>query len=259
MQPENFGILILGHGSPEASDKQEFLQLLSLVRKRLERTETAVAAIEAGFLEFGSPTIPEALAALVDRGVRRVAAVPVFLAAAGHTTRDLPPALSEAARSFPHVQIELKPHVGSHENLAVLSALRCRQALEGLPAVGASETLLLLAAHGSPEPEAFSEWEKIARKREKYTPEIRVETCFAVLGRPQIADILPPLLVQPFRRIIVQLHFLLRSRLYKTVCESIEPFRKKYPRPEWIVAQPLGIHPLLAEAVVDLAMNVGED
>ncbi|MBN2581277.1 MAG: hypothetical protein JXB10_20015 [Pirellulales bacterium] len=250
----HFGMLILGHGTPEPRGQEEFLELLPLVRQ-----QAGAAALEAGFLEFASPTVAEALAALAAAGARRIAAVPVFLAAAGHVARDIPPALSAAARSRPRVQIELKPHVGSHRNVAALSALRYHEALEGLPEVPAAETLLLLAAHGSPEPEAFSTWSNFAEDRAKSVPGLCVEPCFAVLGRPQLADVLPPLLKKSFRRIVVQPHLLLHGRLYDNVCHAVEPYRNEYPDKEWIVTQPLGIHPLLAEAVVDLAMNEGRE
>ena len=46
--------------------------------------------VELAFLEFMSPTLPEAIAALVQGGVCKVAVVPVFLAQGGHLKRDLP-------------------------------------------------------------------------------------------------------------------------------------------------------------------------
>jgi sirohydrochlorin cobaltochelatase len=248
MSPTDFGILMLGHGTPEPEGRAEFLNLLPLLRERLD-----ALPIEAGFLEFSRPTVAESAAALAAAGVRRIAAVPVFLAAAGHVLRDVPPALAAAVQNHPELHIELKSHVGTHENVAALSALRCRQALEGRPETPAAETLLLLAAHGSPGPEALAELEKFAEKRGKFTPALRVQPCFAVLGRPQIDDVLPPLLAQGFRRIVVQLHFLLHGRLCQSVRERIEPFRQASPGSEWIVTEPLGIHPLLAEAVADLA------
>jgi precorrin-8X/cobalt-precorrin-8 methylmutase len=253
MSPTDFGILIIGHGTPASDGQAEFLKLLPLVRQSLEHAAEGVP-LEAGFLEFASPTISEAVAALAAAGVRRIAAVPVFLAAAGHVSSDIPPALSEAARKHPGLRIDLKPHVGAHEKIAALSSLRYRQALEGRPEVADPETLLLLVAHGSPEAEAFAEWEKFAEKRGQFTPGIRVMPCFAMLGRPQIADLLPDVPARSFRRIVVQPHFLLHSRLYDSLRERIEPLRKVHPHPEWIVTEPLGIHPLLAEAVCDLAL-----
>ena len=118
--------------------------------------------VEGAFLEFAQPTIAEAVARLAGQGGAEIAAVPMFLSAVGHTMDDVPKAVAEAAGQYNEgsgfgvqgsesrvqgsgfrvqdsgvikkhakVKISIKPHVGSHQRVVELSALRYGQALEG--------------------------------------------------------------------------------------------------------------------------------
>ena len=71
--------------------------------------------VELAFLEFMTPTLPEAIAALARDGVRKVAVVPVFLAQGGHLKRDLPVLLDEARGAHPGCEITLATAAGEAE------------------------------------------------------------------------------------------------------------------------------------------------
>src|SRR5581483_6480096 len=71
-----------------------------------------------GYLEMSSPTIPEALYACVERGARRVIAVPYFLHTGMHMIRDIPRVLREEAQRYPDVEIVLGRHIGDHPHLS---------------------------------------------------------------------------------------------------------------------------------------------
>ncbi|MCC6124681.1 MAG: sirohydrochlorin chelatase [Pirellulales bacterium] len=247
---QHLGILILGHGTPSDQGTKAFLKLLHLVKEIAGETPVA-----AGFMEFASPTIAEGAAALLDCGVRRVVAVPVFLSAAGHTANDLPQGIAQAKKNYPHLKIELTPHVGGHPKVAELSALRYREAIAGRAEVPAEQTLVVLAAHGSPEPEAFEELENFARAREKLAPGIRIVPCFSQMGAPLLQDVLPALVEPTFRRIVVQPHFLLPGRMIEAIAHATAAVAGQHAEIEWIVAAPLGSHRLLAEAVLDLGRS----
>jgi sirohydrochlorin ferrochelatase len=150
------------------------------------------------------------------------------------------------------VKIIVKSHVGAHQRVVELSALRFRQSLEGHNEIPTDETLLIIAAHGSPEPEAIKELATFAARREKLTPVARVEPCFAVLGKPQLADVLKQSVLLSYKRIVVQPHLLLRGRYHDMISNQVETFRQEYPDIDWIVTEPLGPHRLLAQAAVEI-------
>jgi precorrin-8X/cobalt-precorrin-8 methylmutase len=245
------GILILGHGSPSAEGTRSFLEIVKLVESMAGDTPVA-----AGFMEFASPTIVEGAAALHRRGVDRIAAVPVFLSGVGHTANDIPPAVDAARETLKDSQIRLTRHVGSHLKVVELSALRYKEAIVGRSEIPAEETLAVIAAHGSPEPEAFEEFERFALARQKLTPVWQLVPCFSQMGAPLLKDVLPTLITPNIRRIVVQPHFLLKGRLIDTIAETTATVAKQHPEIDWIITEPLGCHRLLAEAVLELGTAI---
>lgn len=103
-------IVLFGHGArdPEWAGPMRRIRDTLLARPEAPRVELA-------FLEFMSPTLPEAIAALAQAGARKVAVVPVFLAQGGHLKRDLPVLLDEARAAHPGCEITLAPAAGEAE------------------------------------------------------------------------------------------------------------------------------------------------
>lgn len=108
------GILLFAHGARDPAWAQPF----EAVAHRL--TEQAAARghiVTLAFLEFMSPDILAAGAALAAQGCTEVAVVPLFLGAGGHVRKDLPRLLSELAEAHPGVQWRLSAAVGETDIL----------------------------------------------------------------------------------------------------------------------------------------------
>ena len=103
-------IVLFGHGArdPEWAGPMRRIRDTVLARPDAPKVELA-------FLEFMSPTLPEAIAALVQGGATKVAVVPVFLAQGGHLKRDLPVLLDEARAAHPGCAITLATAAGEAE------------------------------------------------------------------------------------------------------------------------------------------------
>lgn len=103
-------IVLFGHGArdPEWAGPMRRIRDAVLARPDAPKVELA-------FLEFMTPTLPEAIAALARDGVRRVAVVPVFLAQGGHLKRDLPLLLDAARAAHPDCEITLATAAGEAE------------------------------------------------------------------------------------------------------------------------------------------------
>jgi sirohydrochlorin cobaltochelatase len=287
------GVLLIAHGMREEQGRGAFSEIVDFVRQLLPGLP-----VEGAFLEFASPTLAEAISKLAGQGGNRLAAVPMFLSAFGHTRNDIPAAIGQAIKegsgfrvqdsgfssqwlvgsdqrlevrgqrsevrdmfsrdpqgSAPRLMkhgIALLPPVGAHRRVVELSALRYRQALEGKTKIPAEETLLVIAAHGSTEPGAIEELTDFAARRKKLTPIAEVIPCFAVLGKPQLSDVLSGPFKAPYNRIVVQPHLLLRGRFHDSICNLIKTHRQKHPNIDWIVTEPLGPDKLLAQAVAEI-------
>jgi sirohydrochlorin cobaltochelatase len=206
-------------------------------------------------MDFASPTIADGAAELHRRGVTQITAVPVFLSGVGHTANDIPPAVDAARTAVPYTTIFITRHVGSHPKIVELSALRYREAIAGRPEVLPEETLAVIVAHGSPEPEAYDELQKFAAARQQIVPVAKTVSCFSQLGAPLLIDMLPSVVEPNIRRIVVQPHFLLAGRFVDAIAATVAAAASQHPKIEWTVTAPLGCHRLLAEAVMELAVS----
>jgi len=115
-EPE--AVLLLAHGSRVEASNSEVEALARRLAERLApRTRVAHA-----FLELTTPSIPEAIDALVRDGARRIRLVPYFLSAGRHVADDIP-AIAERARArHPHVRISITDHFGARQEVVELLA-----------------------------------------------------------------------------------------------------------------------------------------
>ncbi len=72
-------LLIAGHGTRDEAGAQAFRDFVRELGRR--HPELPVAG---GFIELSPPPLGDAVTELVERGVRRFAAVPLMLVSAGH-------------------------------------------------------------------------------------------------------------------------------------------------------------------------------
>ena len=85
------------------------------------------ARVEVAFLEFMTPDLATACAALVAEGANRITVVPLFIAQGGHLKKELPLMLDELRAHYPAVVFELTPPVG--ESDSVVAAMACQAKL----------------------------------------------------------------------------------------------------------------------------------
>jgi precorrin-8X/cobalt-precorrin-8 methylmutase len=103
-QGQRTGILIVSHGSPRAQTNHRFEALVARIAARL-----GSADVLATFFSIARPNIPDQVAVLAGRGVRRIVLMPHFLGEGQHVTKDIPELLDVCRRSFPDVTLEVLP------------------------------------------------------------------------------------------------------------------------------------------------------
>lgn len=112
----NAGIVLFGHGARDP----EWAGPMKRMAARIEATAPGVP-VALAFMEFMTPTLDEAVDALVEQGVARIRIVPVFLAQGGHLKRDVPLAVERAGIRHPDVQMALATAAGEAD--AVVDAI----------------------------------------------------------------------------------------------------------------------------------------
>ena len=172
------GILLVGHGSRTAAGRDEVLALGDLVAGASPGVPVAT-----GFLELSDPPAGVALDRLIERGVRRVAVVPLMLNPAGHAKSDIPAVVLEGRGRHPTVPIAYGRALGVDQVTVTIGHARIRDAGgDGLP--------LLVVARGTSEPEANADGARAARLLAECSRAPFVITGFSGLTWPLVPDAL---------------------------------------------------------------------
>ena len=116
-------LLIMVHGSPKMSANDPVFRVADAIRAR-----GVYPFVKIGFLECNEPSIPDAIAECVSRGVERIDAVPYFLHTGRHVADDIPALLELAKERYPHVQVRLGDFLGRSPLVSALLAKRAESA-----------------------------------------------------------------------------------------------------------------------------------
>jgi len=252
--PPGRGLLVVGHGTADATGAGETREIAALVAARL-----SPAPVELGFLEVIGPSIAEALAALARRGCREVVAAPLLLFAAGHARRDVPEAIASAASGL-GLEVRQTDPFGLHPGIVELSRRRRAQAVADRGPVAASATTLVMVGRGSSDATAASQLAELtaASLADEPAPG-RVLTGFVAAASPTLSEAIAAASDPSddrVRRIIVQPHLLFHGHVETQVTAAVAEGRRIRPTLEWIQVSRLGADPLVAAAVLDRAAAV---
>lgn len=129
------GLILFAHGARDPAWATPFQAIDHLVRARRPGLQVRLA-----FLELMKPSLPEAAAALVEAGCRRVDIRPMFLGTGSHVRRDLPLILEELRRQHAGVGFTLHEAIGEHPRVhaAMAEAIVDAIAAEADPPAGGS-------------------------------------------------------------------------------------------------------------------------
>lgn len=82
---EDMAVVLIGHGSKLAYNKEVLVEL----RRRME-LRGVFKEVKVAFMQLNSPSIEGVLRNLAKDGMKKIVALPVFLANGAHTTEDIP-------------------------------------------------------------------------------------------------------------------------------------------------------------------------
>lgn len=101
------GLILFAHGARDARWAAPFEAVATQVRGQRPHATVVLA-----YLEFMSPTLPEAGDALVAAGCDHIVVQPMFLGTGGHLRRDLPLLLEELRARHPAIRWNLQAAIG---------------------------------------------------------------------------------------------------------------------------------------------------
>lgn len=110
-------LLLIAHGSRREAANDEVREMArrveSIERKRF------VCVIPA-FLELAEPDIQTGVDLCAQAGAVEITVLPFFLSAGRHVAEDIPRALAQASKRYPHISIYLAQHIGQHQDMPKL-------------------------------------------------------------------------------------------------------------------------------------------
>jgi sirohydrochlorin cobaltochelatase len=240
-------LLIAGHGTRDDAGAEAFRDFVRELGAR--HPELPVAG---GFIELSPPPLGEAVAELVERGVRRFAAVPLMLVSAGHAKGDIPAALAREQERHPGISYTYGRPLGPHPALLNVLERRLDEALGGAagrrPGDRADVTVLLVG-RGSTDPDANAEVHKAARLLWEGRGYAGVETAFVSLAAPDVPSGLDRCARLGARRIVVLPYFLFTGILPDRVRLQTEGWAAAHPEVEVRTADVIGPEPELLDLV----------
>ncbi|MFJ5150026.1 sirohydrochlorin chelatase [Streptomyces sp. NPDC088353] len=238
-------LLIAGHGTRDDAGAEAFRDFVRELGRR--RPELPVAG---GFIELSPPPLGEAVAELVERGVRRFAAVPLMLVSAGHAKGDIPAALAREKERHPGISYTYGRPLGPHPALLRVLERRLEEALEGA-AGDRSDVTVLLVGRGSTDPDANAEVHKAARLLWEGRGYAGVETAFVSLAAPDVPSGLDRCAKLGARRIVVLPYFLFTGILPERVRRQTADWAATHPETDVRSADVIGPEPELLDLVME--------
>ncbi|MER7920913.1 MULTISPECIES: sirohydrochlorin chelatase [unclassified Streptomyces] len=236
-------LLIAGHGTRDDAGAEAFR---AFVRELgLRRPDLPVAG---GFIELSPPPLGDAVAELVERGVRRFAAVPLMLVSAGHAKGDIPAALAREKERHPGISYTYGRPLGPHP--ALLNVLE-RRLDDVIGDQDRAEVTVLLVGRGSTDPDANAEVFKAARLFWEGRGYAGVETAFVSLAAPDVPSGLDRCVALGTRKIVVLPYFLFTGILPDRVRRQTEEWAAAHPETPVSSADVIGPEPELLDLVLE--------
>jgi sirohydrochlorin cobaltochelatase len=245
-------LLLVGHGSRNASANRDFEELVAAYRSR-----NPLLSIEHCYLELAEPTLADALDACARRR-QEVVILPLFLFAAGHTKNDIPLALSHARRNHPNVHFRSARTLGVHPNMVDLANERITEAISSQEK--SKQTALIVVGRGSSDPDANGDFCKLVRLLGEGQSFAWVLASFIGITQPSVQETMEFVARSRPERIVVQPYFLFAGRLLQQLEIMLQDFSVRYPWIEIQLSQPLGLHEklfaLMDERVYETLENI---
>ncbi|MGW7071220.1 sirohydrochlorin chelatase [Streptomyces sp. NPDC054855] len=241
-------LLIAGHGTRDDAGAAAFRDFVQELARR--NPELPVAG---GFIELSPPPLGDAVTDLVDRGVKRFAAVPLMLVSAGHAKGDIPAALTREKERHPGISYTYGRPLGPHPSLLKVLDRRLDEALGGSARTpeDRADVTVLLVGRGSTDPDANAEVHKAARLLWEGRGYAGVETAFVSLAAPDVPSGLDRCVRLGAKRIVVLPYFLFTGILPDRVRQQTDGWAAAHPGTEVLSADVIGPE----EELLDLVME----
>ena len=111
-------LILFAHGARDPEWANPMRRVQAAIRLRVSETP-----VELAFLEFLTPSLPDAVANLVKQGADKIVVMPMFIARGGHLKNDLPGIIEVLRSTYPNVDFSLGGAIGEDESVIQAMAM----------------------------------------------------------------------------------------------------------------------------------------
>ena len=243
-------LLLVGHGSREASGNDEIVAFAEQWRQRQPGWR-----IEVCFIEFSEITMSEGLKRAAT-GASRVMVVPLILNAAGHVKMDIPQAIDGARLKFPLVQFLYAPHLSACDPILAILRRRLKGAMQALDMPDPSTTGVVVLGRGSSDRQANGDMAKMARWLLEETDHELVDLAFTGITHPRLEKAVQRQSLLGMKQVVVLPYYLFNGTLVERISRQVAHLKTQYPTLRFVSTQYFGfekeIFELLEQRVNDM-------
>lgn len=232
----------IGHGSRSNEGNKQFI---SFIEEVMAKTPMDVTAY--GFLENAKPSVMEAVERCIWRGASEITVIPVLLLPGIHVNVDLPEILETVKQKHLDVDVLYGEPIGINSIMVEIIEERLRQ--KGF--TGSLEEGILLVGHGSRDPLAAAEFEKLPVKLQDKTASA-IHTAY-ITTPPFYEEQVPELLDSSLRTIYLLPYLLFTGGFAAKMEERAKELSGLSSRQEVVVCEPVGFDEKLKALLVTKA------
>jgi len=235
-------MLVVGHGSRDADGVEEFWALAESIRA------VAPDPVGFGFLELASPTVDDAVDALVAEGATEIVSVPLVLLSAGHLKNDGPAAIARARARHPGIRFRLARDLGIEPRVLDVATDRVRDAADD---ADPEKLGVALVGRGSSDPDACADLWKVGRLLADGRGLGMIEPGFVSVATPGVPDVLERLRLLGAGTIVVAPFFLFPGVLLHRIYDQAAAWAAEHPEVDVRGAAHLGADARLTALVLE--------
>ncbi|WP_079505690.1 sirohydrochlorin chelatase [Mesobacillus jeotgali] len=219
--------VFISHGSRNEHGNNVFV---TFIEKVISTGKSPYASY--GFLENARPSIFEAVEACILKGASSITVVPVLLLPGIHASVDIPEELERVRQKYSDIKIYYGQPIGINEKILEIVMDRLKKhSFKGMD----SETILLVG-HGSRDPLAADEFEKLAERVRKDV-QSNVDTAY-ITTQPFYGEKI--LVSQSSSRIYILPFLLYTGGFTAKIEETVKNVLIQHPEKEIVLCEPVG-------------------
>lgn len=227
-------ILLVGHGSREASGNLEIESFVTHWRNRLPQQH-----IEVCFIEFADILLDQGLDNAAKNGLP-VVVIPLILNAAGHVKMELPEHIEQARLRHPTIDFVFCRHLGASEEILTILKRSLKKTMAKLDVPDPGTTGIVILGRGSSDRVANGEIAKMARWLLEEGDHDLVDIAFTGITHPRLESAVQRQIKLEMKQIIILPYYLFTGTLIERIYRQVDRLQSQYPHVHFALGNYMG-------------------